>query len=111
MASSRSKPAARRPPAKTPEGREQQLIGLAMDLAEEQMREGKASSSTINHFLKLASTREQLEQRKILGETRLLDAKYNAIEEGRDIKELYANAIKSMRSYQGEEPEDLSDDE
>ena len=111
MAAPRNESAARRPPAKTPEGRERQLISLAVDLAEKQLRAGTASSSTINHYLKLASTRENLEQHKIRGETRLLDAKYNAIEEGHNIKELYSNAIKSMRTYQGEEPSDDDDAE
>ena len=42
--------------ALTPEAREKQLIALAIDVAEEQMRNGTASSQVISHFLKLGST-------------------------------------------------------
>lgn len=101
MAPPRKEPTPKRPPARTPEAREQQLISLAVDFAEKQLRDGTAPASTVNHYLKLASSREQLEQKKIRGETKLLDAKYNAIEEGGDIKALYADAIEAMRSYQG----------
>ena len=47
-------------PALTPEARENQLISLATDLAEKQLREGTASSQIIAHYLKLGSTREKL---------------------------------------------------
>lgn len=36
-------------PALTPEARENQLISLASDLAEKQLREGTASSQVITH--------------------------------------------------------------
>ena len=36
-------------PALTPEARENQLISLAVDLAERQLREGTASSQVITH--------------------------------------------------------------
>lgn len=48
--------------ALTPEAREKQLIALAIDVAEEQMRNGTASSQVISHFLKLGSTRAQIEK-------------------------------------------------
>lgn len=44
-------------PATTPEARENQLIALAVDLAEKQMREGTASAQVITHYLKLGSTK------------------------------------------------------
>ena len=40
-------------PATTPEGRENEMVSLAIDLAEKQIREGTASSQVITHFLKL----------------------------------------------------------
>ena len=48
-------------PASSPEAREKQLISLAVNLAEKQLMEGTASSQVITHYLKLGSTREQLE--------------------------------------------------
>ena len=109
MASSRKEPAAKRPPARTPEDRERQLVSLAVDLAEKQLRDGTASTAVITHYLKASSPREGLERRKLSGENRLLDAKINEIQQGREIKQLYAGAIKAMRAYQGGEEEE--DDE
>lgn len=89
-------------PATTPEGREDQMISLAVDLAEEQLREGTASSQVITHFLKLATTRERLEKEKLERENQLLKAKTEALESQKHIEELYAEAIKAMRSYSGD---------
>ena len=50
-------------PALTPEARENQLVSLAVDLAEKQLREGTASSQVITHYLKLGSTKERIEKR------------------------------------------------
>ena len=49
-------------PALTPEARENQLISLAVDLAEKQLQEGTASSQVITHYLKLGSTKERIER-------------------------------------------------
>lgn len=87
--------------ATTPEGRENQLIGLAVDLAEEQMRAGTASSQVMSHFLKLGSSREKLEQERISMENGLLAAKREALEAAGRIEELYATALNAMRNYQG----------
>ena len=51
-----------RRPALTPEARENQLISLAVDLAEKQLQEGTASSQVITHYLKLGSTKERIEK-------------------------------------------------
>ena len=63
------------PPAKTPEDREAQLVSLAYDFAEEQFRNGTASSQVTSHFLKMGSTREHLEQERLRKENLLLTAK------------------------------------
>lgn len=99
------------PPATTPEGRESQLVALAVNLAEKQMREGTASAQVITHYLKLGSTREQLEQQRLENENLLLRAKVEHIESGKKIEELYGQAIAAMRRYQGEEqPEEDYED-
>lgn len=95
---------ARRPPATTPEGRENQLIALAVDLAEQQLREGTASSQTMSHYLKLGSSREKLEQERIAHENELLRAKAEAMESAKRVEELYETALNAMRSYSGQEP-------
>lgn len=88
-------------PADTPEARENQLISAAVNLAEKQLLEGTASPSVITHFLKLASTREQLEREKLERENEVLRAKAEALESNRRTEELYADAIAAMRSYSG----------
>lgn len=88
-------------PATTPEGRENQLISAALDLAEKQISEGTASAQVITHFLKLASTREKLEQDKIKNENLLLAAKIEALASGKRIEELYEKALNAMRTYAG----------
>lgn len=103
-------PEKRRPPATTPEGRENQLIAAAVDLAEKQMREGTASSQIITHYLKLGSTREQLEQERLSKENELLDAKVEAMASVKRVEELYETALNAMRSYAGAEPLDSMDD-
>lgn len=100
----------KRRPATTPEGRENQLISLAADLAEKQLVNGTASSQVITHFLKLASTREQLEQERLHRENLLLSAKVDQIQSGKRIEELYEQALSSMREYRGEIEEEYYDD-
>jgi hypothetical protein len=89
-----------RPPATTPQSRENQLIAAAVDLAEKQILEGKASSQVITHFLKLASTRERLEQERIKNENLLLQAKVTQLQSAEKIEELYSKALAAMSSYQ-----------
>lgn len=93
-------------PALTPEARENQMIALAVDLAEKQLIEGTASSQVITHFLKLATTRERLEREKLAKENELLKAKTEAIESAKCVEDLYANALKAMQSYRGESGDD-----
>lgn len=88
-------------PALTPEARENQLIALAVDLAEKQLIEGTASAQVITHYLKLGSTREKLEKEKLEKENELLNAKREALESAKRVEELYANALQAMKSYSG----------
>lgn len=99
-----------RPPATTPEGRENQLVSAATDLAEKQIREGTASSQVITHYLKLGSTAHKLEMQKLEADTKLKLAQVEAQRSGQKIEELLTNAFNAMRSYSGIEPE-MSDDD
>jgi len=94
------RPVRRRATATTPEARENQLMALAYDVAEEQLRSGKASSQVITHFLKLATAREKLEQERLKKENQLLEAKTKAIESGEHMEELYSNAIQAFKGYE-----------
>ena len=88
-------------PALTPEARENQMISLAVDLAEKQLMEGTASSQVITHYLKLGSTKERLEKEKLEEENKLLKAKTEALQSAKRVEELYADAISAMKRYSG----------
>lgn len=104
-----SKTSTRRP-ATTPEGREQQMISLAHDLAEQRIRDGSASAQEITHFLKLGSSREGLEQKRLTLENDLLVAKRQQIESQEKVEELYKDALNAMRTYSGQEPLHMTDE-
>lgn len=93
-------------PALTPEARENQLIYLATDLAEQQLRDGTASSQVITHYLKLGTTKEKIEREILEKQKDLLVAKTEALQSAKHIEELYANAISAMRQYSGHEDEE-----
>lgn len=88
-------------PGLTPESRENQMIALAVDLAEKQLLEGTASSQVITHFLKLGSTKERLEKEKLEEENKLLRARTEALQSAKRVEELYSDAIAAMRKYSG----------
>lgn len=94
----------RRKPATTPEGRENEMVSAAIDLAEQQIRAGTASSQVITHFLKLGSTRERLEQQRLEHENELTRVKIEALESQKRVEELYTEALTAMRSYAGDLP-------
>lgn len=88
-------------PALTPEARENQLIALAMNAAEQQIRDGTASPQLIAHFLKAGSVKGRYEVEKLRRETELLEAKTESIKAAKRSDELYAGALEAMRSYGG----------
>lgn len=98
-----SKPDAERtsPPATSLEARENQLILLATNCAEEQLRNGTASSQVIVHYLRLGTTRERLEQEKLRQENELARAKTENIKSTQHSEELYQQALDAFRSYGG----------
>lgn len=102
MASDREpKPLAskRRPPAKTPEAREAQLVNLAFEFAEQEFRAGRASSQVTTHFLKLGSIREQKEVKKLEADTKLAEAKIKGIESQAELKDLFKDAMEALTGY------------
>lgn len=88
-------------PALTPEARENQLISLAIDLVEQRLRDGTASSQETTHFLKLASQRSKYELERQKLENELIKAKTQNLRDQADMKTLYADAINAMRMYSG----------
>ena len=97
-------------PAITPEARENQMIALAVDLAEKQLIEGTATSQVITHYLKLATTKEKIEREILEKQKELIVAKTENLQSAKRIEELYSNALKAMQNYSGQ-PCSMEDDE
>ena len=89
-------------PALSPEARENQLVSLAVDLAEKQLRDGTASSQVITHYLKLGSTKERIEKEILEKQKELIEAKTQSLQSAQRIEELYKNALDAMRNYSGQ---------
>ena len=90
--------------ATTPEAREDQLINLAYNLVEQRLLDGTATSQETVHFLRLGSTKI-LERQKDL-----ITAKTEAMQSQKEIKTLYAEAIKAFGLYSGQTGEDAEED-
>ena len=106
MKKSKSKESQKEPsrvmrPASTPEARENQLVSLAVELAERQLLDGTASSQVITHYLKLGSTKEKLDYELKKKQMDLLQAKTESLQSAKRVEELYKNALEAMRGYSG----------
>ena len=101
----------KRPPATTPDGREQQLTALAMDAIEKRIRNGTASAQELTYFAKLGSPNSRLERKILEQQHELLAAKTAAIKSQERTEELYKNALSAMRTYSGspEKEDDYED--
>ncbi len=100
--------------ATTEEGREAQMISYAVDLAEKQMLDGTASAQVITHYLKLASSRERLEQERIRQENMLLAARAENMASMGRVEEMYSEAMAAFRGYAGlptESPETFDEED
>lgn len=104
-----SGPSRRIRPALTPEARENQMVSLAVDLAEKQLKEGTASSQVITHFLKLGSMKDRLEREKLERENELLRARAESLQSAQRTEEAYRDALNAMRAYSGQDIDDEED--
>lgn len=98
-------------PARTAEARENQLIALAYDLAEERLRNGTASSAEIVQWMKRGSQKERQELELTKKKMELMQAKVEALQSAKHVEELYGEAILAFRRYNGvfDEGEDIDD--
>lgn len=96
-------------PAANAEARERQLIALATDRAEEQLRKGTASSQVITHYLKLGTANAELEREKLKYEIELLKTKKESIEKQQASDVMYSKVLTALREYSGEGAENDQD--
>ena len=90
-----------RRPELTPEARENRMIALAVNQAEKQLMEGTASSQVLVHYLRLASSKADLEKKLLEKQNELMAAKTQALKSAARQEELYLKAIEAMRAYSG----------
>ena len=93
-------------PALTPEARENQMISLAMDLAEQQLRDGTASSQLITEFVKRGAIKSRIEQEILEKQKELIEAKTQTLQSAQRVEELYSNALNAMKKYSGQDDSD-----
>ncbi len=86
---------------KTEAGREKQMVALAVDLAEKQLRDGSASAQVITHYQKLGTEKEKLERQILKKQEELISEKTKALKAAAQSEELYAKAIAAMKVYGG----------
>ena len=97
-------------PALTPEAQETQMIALAMNLVQQRLLNGTASSQETTHFLKLATVKYQLEKEKLVKENKLTDAKVDALREQKESNISYDRVLKALKNYSGQgDPDDYQD--
>ena len=98
-------------PALTDEAREKQLTSLALDLVEQRLRDGTATSQETTHFLKLATQKSRLEKEILEKQRDLIVAKTEQIHDQKDMKEIYTKALKAMQEYGGHGRQDDDSEE
>lgn len=96
----------KRRPALTPEARENQMVALAMDAAEKQLRNGTASSQVITHYLKIGSAREKIEKEILEKKKELISAQTLSIQSAQRVEDIYREALDAMRLYSGHNKDD-----
>lgn len=96
-------------PATSDDERERQVISLAYDLAEKQLRDGNASSQVLTHFLKMGCERERLERDILQEQKKLVVARTESMEAQQRMEEKYNEAIKAMKRYQGDMDDEYED--
>lgn len=101
----------RRSPARSPEERESILISKSLNLIEKQIDDGSASSQVLSLYAKLGSSRERLEQERLLNENNVLRKKLETMEAAIDVKNLMEDALNAFKGYSGKDDMENFDDE
>ncbi len=94
----RSKPL----PARTGEGRMNQLVDLAVELAEQRLRDGSASSQIIVTLLNYGTAKFKLEMEKLKSELELSDAKIKHMQMQETSQQAFEEAMEAFKSYKGD---------
>lgn len=87
------------PPARTPEELEKRCINLAEQQAERMLQDGNAPTQVLLHYLKLGTSKAELERAKLEHETKLLEAKTTAIKESEVTAKFMETVVEAIKGY------------
>jgi len=96
-------------PALSDDAQEKRMINLAIQLAEQQLRDGTASAQVITHYLKLGTVQARLEQEILDRQKELIVAKTDALRAQQHNDEMFAQGIAAMKAYRVGFDDDSSD--
>jgi|BioPla2DNA2_1021312.scaffolds.fasta_scaffold04463_14 hypothetical protein len=94
------------PKPRDPRARDEYMQALAMELSEQRLRDGTASSAEIVFWLKRSSPKEKMEMKNLELQNQLLAAKTEAINSERLGNELYEEAMRMFAGYAGKDPDE-----
>lgn len=93
-------------PAMSVEDRYDQLINLAVSLAEERLRDKSASNQLVAEIIRYGSIKERLQREKLEKETAVLNAKVGLFESTARTQDAVEAAMKALKHYRGEDSEE-----
>lgn len=83
-----------------------ELIGLAYNQVEGMLREGKATSQIVMHFLEIDSKKHEIDILKKQQELKLLEAKTKSEEDQVSLVDMMKRVEDAMTGYRGDQYED-----
>jgi len=83
------------------DARKSYLTNLAMDLIEQRLLDGTATSQETTYFLRYGSKEAELKEQILESQRELYKAKAEALQSQKRSEELYERAIEAMRRYSG----------
>lgn len=92
---------ASKPAMLSDEARKSYLTNLAMDLIEQRLLDGTATSQETTYFLRYGSKEAELKEQILESQRELYAAKAEALRSQQRSEELYERAIEAMRRYSG----------
>jgi len=93
-------------PSLNDEERENKLVSLAYDMAEEQLENKTATSQVEIHFLRLGSKKADLEIETAKLNNKLLEEKIASERSNVEINQLFIQVMEALTSYQGHPEEE-----
>lgn len=99
------------PRVKNPESRLNYLTSLAVDEAEERIKNGTATSQLLVTLINLGTQKAKMELEKAKMDLEVANAKIEQMRSQQSSSEMYEEALAAFRSYKGEVSEDIFDEE